>query len=130
MAFSTASQACMAFSMSRVHTKHFVASTGVRRGALMKKFKKPFWLYLLLLVAIFIPVIAAPWLPETSQVQAQSSTPPILIVVNDSGSAKFGRYLGEILRAEGLNSYEIINIASLNPADLTNHNLTILAYTG
>ena len=31
---------------------------------------------------------------------------PILLVVNDAAPNHFGRYVGEILRAEGLNAYE------------------------
>ncbi|MCR4405880.1 MAG: hypothetical protein NUW24_03010, partial [Anaerolineae bacterium] len=55
---------------------------------------------------------------------------PILVVVNDSyGVNPFGRYLGEILRAEGLNAYEVIELGSLTAADLAAHDLTILAET-
>ncbi len=55
----------------------------------------------------------------------------ILVVVNDSPANpnKFGRYLGEILRAEGLNSFEIIDVSALNAGILNDHDLTILAET-
>ncbi|HXV99873.1 MAG TPA: hypothetical protein VEC93_15760, partial [Anaerolineae bacterium] len=51
---------------------------------------------------------------------------PILLVVNDSAPNKFNRYLGEILRAEGLNAFEVIQLSSLTATDLTGHSLTIL----
>lgn len=54
---------------------------------------------------------------------------PILLVVNDSSANKFGRYVGEILRAEGLNAFEVLQLSSLTATDLTNHDLTILAET-
>ncbi|MCL4295970.1 MAG: hypothetical protein KJ077_09595 [Anaerolineae bacterium] len=60
-----------------------------------------------------------------------TSGAPILLVVNDSPANpnKFGRYLGEILRAEGLNSFEIIDVSALNAGILSDHDLTILAET-
>jgi hypothetical protein len=54
---------------------------------------------------------------------------PILLVVNDSASNKFGRYLGEILRAEGLNSFDVTTVFSTTPAQLAGYRLVILAET-
>ena len=43
-----------------------------------------------------------------SQVDAQSTpTKQVLVVVNDGATNKFGRYLGEILKAEGLNNFDV-----------------------
>ena len=54
---------------------------------------------------------------------------PILLVVNDSAANKFGRYLGEILRAEGLNEFEVITLSAMTLTELNKHDLTILAET-
>ena len=55
---------------------------------------------------------------------------PILLVVNDACEINhFGRYLGEILRAEGLNVYTVLDINSLTADELSRHVLTILAET-
>jgi hypothetical protein len=63
-------------------------------------------------------------------IQADPGDAPILLVVNDGYSSNhFGRYLGEILRAEGLNSFDVMDISSLDAAELTGHDLTILAET-
>jgi hypothetical protein len=64
-----------------------------------------------------------------ASVQA-ASTAPILLVVNSSyGANPFGRYLGEILRAEGLNAFDIVELSALTAADLSTHSVTILAET-
>lgn len=55
---------------------------------------------------------------------------PILLVVNDGGSSPYGRYLGEILRAEGLNLYEVKDLSAVVAGDLNSHDLVILAETG
>src|SRR5262249_54402444 len=54
---------------------------------------------------------------------------PILVVYNDTDTPfyKFGRYLGEILRAEGLNSYDMVTLGSVNAGQLTSHRVVILA---
>ena len=61
--------------------------------------------------------------------RAASPTAPILLVVNDAGPSKFGRYLGEILRAEGLNNLDVMDISGLTATALAQHDLTILAQT-
>jgi hypothetical protein len=59
--------------------------------------------------------------------QAIPTPDPILVVVNDTYAGnKFGRYLGEILRAEGLNAFTLLDISAVTSAELTQHNLTIL----
>lgn len=70
-----------------------------------------------------------PQVDSVTSVQA-SSTAPILLVVNGSYSANpFGRYLGEILRAEGLNAFDVVELSALTAADLSTHSVTILAET-
>ncbi len=54
---------------------------------------------------------------------------PIALLVNDSSPYQFGRYLGEILRAEGISSFDIIPIGDLSSASLANRDLVILAET-
>ncbi|MBI3243363.1 MAG: hypothetical protein HYZ49_13825 [Chloroflexi bacterium] len=66
------------------------------------------------------------WQPGRSLAVAPA---PILLVVNDSAANKFGRYLGEILRAEGLNEFDVITISSMTSTELSLHDLTILAET-
>jgi hypothetical protein len=62
--------------------------------------------------------------------KAEPVPDPILLVVNDNyASNHFGRYLGEILRAEGLNAFTVLDISALTAGELSNHTLTILAET-
>ncbi len=70
-------------------------------------------------------------LPFVSIEQASAaSNPPILVVVNGSYSSNpFGDYLGEILRAEGLNAFTIQDLSLVTSDVLLNFPLTILAET-
>jgi hypothetical protein len=54
---------------------------------------------------------------------------PILVVVNDASSNPFGHYIGEILRAEGFNTYDTLHLGSVTLNDLTQHNIVILTET-
>ncbi|MEP6985878.1 MAG: hypothetical protein ABI970_09780, partial [Chloroflexota bacterium] len=54
---------------------------------------------------------------------------PILLVVNDGAPNTFGRYYGEILRAEGLNSYDVTTIGTVNAATMAQYRVVILAET-
>jgi hypothetical protein len=60
---------------------------------------------------------------------AAPTAAPILLVVNDIAPNKFGRYVGEILRAEGLNAYEVAQLGAVTASDLSNHRLLVLAET-
>src|SRR5512143_1063032 len=68
-------------------------------------------------------IVAAP------TAQAVSSNAPILLVVNSSASNNFGAYLGEILRAEGLNAFDQVELNNLTAAQLAQYDLAILAQT-
>ncbi|HEX9440741.1 MAG TPA: hypothetical protein VF909_13725 [Roseiflexaceae bacterium] len=68
-------------------------------------------------------------LSGANRLAAAPPTAPILLVVNDAAPNHFGRYVGEILRAEGLNAYDLIQLSALTSADLTAHRLVILAET-
>lgn len=61
---------------------------------------------------------------------AAAGTSPILIIVNNSYSANpFGPYLGEMMRAEGINTYNIEDISVMTTTLLTGYELVILAET-
>ena len=53
----------------------------------------------------------------------------ILLVTNNTAASPFGDYLGEILRVEGLNSFDVVALSALTATDLTTHAVTILAET-
>ncbi len=95
-------------------------------------YKRHYHLPVCLVIALYLLAIASPLiLFMVKPVQAQSGSIPILVLVDDEGSQRFGRYIGEILRAEGLNSFEIKSISDLGSTqlatELNNHDLTILA---
>jgi len=60
---------------------------------------------------------------------AQTTPAPILVVVNDAASYKYGRYLGEILRAEGLNSFDVLDLGLVTASTLSQRAVVILAQT-
>ena len=60
---------------------------------------------------------------------AQTATAPVLLVTNDTGIGKYGRYTEEILRAEGFNSYDKALIGGINPSLLSQYSLVILGRT-
>jgi hypothetical protein len=62
--------------------------------------------------------------------QAASNNAPILLIVNSSAPNKFGSYLGEILRAEGLNAFDQVELNSITGTQqLASYDLAILAET-
>ncbi len=81
-------------------------------------------------VAIIIALLASAltWI-RGERTHAAGSTPPILLIVNASASNPYGAYLGEILRAEGLNSFDIVQLTSLTSATLAPYQLALLAET-
>ncbi len=82
-------------------------------------------LYLIFLVMFLLCLSVT----NTHSVSAQSGGRPILVVYNDSAANKFGRYLGEILRAEGLNSFDMSSLGSVNASQLASYEIVILAET-
>jgi Domain of unknown function (DUF4082) len=50
---------------------------------------------------------------------------PVLVIINDADP--FGRYYGEILRAEGLNAYQIVDLASVTATTLASYDVAILS---
>jgi hypothetical protein len=61
--------------------------------------------------------------------QASGQPAPILLVTNQAGTNPYGNYLGEILRAEGLNAFDVKDLGVLTQTDLSQHDVTILAET-
>ena len=75
------------------------------------------------LVAMAIPARSA------FSLQSGSGSTPILLIVNSSAANKFGAYFGEILRAEGLNAFDQVELNNLTSSQLTQYDLAILAQT-
>jgi hypothetical protein len=53
----------------------------------------------------------------------------ILLITNQQAANRFGAYLGEILRAEGVNGFHTVDLSSLKPALLEKYDVVILAET-
>ncbi len=87
-------------------------------------------IHLIVVVCLVISLVgvAIPLRPAFS-LQSGSGTTPILLIVNSSASNKFGGYLGEILRAEGLNAFDQIELNNLTATQLAQYDLAILAQT-
>ena len=84
--------------------------------------------YYTFVLSILITLSFMTW-SNITPAAAQSGNPPILVVVNDSAANKYGRYLGEILRAEGLNSFDVVNLASLTAPQIAQYQVAVLAET-
>jgi len=65
----------------------------------------------------------------TLGVSTQGGPAPILVVVNSASANPYGNYLGEILKAEGLNSYSIVQLSTVTPTTLSSSRLVVLAET-
>ena len=86
--------------------------------------KRRFWK---ITVTLAIPAL---WMSAwQSMVRADTPPAPILVIVDDAAPNKFSGYLAEILRAEGLNAFAIIDVDSLTAGELAKHDLAILAET-
>jgi hypothetical protein len=62
-------------------------------------------------------------------VSTQAAGPTLLLIVNDNGSNPFGRYLGEILRTEGITTFNTITVNSISNSQLSGVPLVVLAET-
>jgi VCBS repeat-containing protein len=82
------------------------------------------------LIAVILPAPSiAMAQTQSAPAQAASTNAPILLIVNSSATNKFGPYLGEILRAEGLNAFDQVELSSLTAAQLAQYDVAILAQT-
>ena len=83
-------------------------------------------LKLWLLVSLMLGALVDGFIHRPHNVIA--STPaPIVLLTSATSSNPFGLYLGEILRAEGFNTYEQHDIASINASQLQNYSIAVLA---
>jgi hypothetical protein len=81
------------------------------------------------LVVSLIGINVPPALSSVSTLEATSTNSPVLLIVNSSATNKFGSYLGEILRAEGLNAFDQVEFNSLTASQLAQYDVAILAQT-
>jgi hypothetical protein len=82
-----------------------------------------------LLIAFLLVIFACLLGGSLRSTYAQGASRPILVVYNDSAPNKFGRYLGEILRAEGLNSYDLESLGSVSASQLASYRVVVLGET-
>ncbi len=78
-----------------------------------------------LLLSSGLPIAAAAKSPATV---AQTGA-PILLVLNDTPADPYGAYLAEILRYEGLNAFDTINLNDITAGTLSQYSLVVLAPT-
>ena len=87
--------------------------------------RRPYALMLALLVAFALSGLTG---LQMQQARA-SGAAPILLVVNSAAPNKFGAFLGEILRAEGIASFTTVELSALESPTLTAAKLVVLAET-
>jgi len=81
-----------------------------------------------IIIVIFTVLLFSP-LSSAVKVSAASPAPMLVIVDGSNSSNPYGNYLGEILRAEGLNAFVIQDLSLITLSELQNHSLAILAET-
>ena len=54
---------------------------------------------------------------------------PILVITDQNAENRFGAYLGEILRAEGVNGFHTADLSTLKPGLLEKYEIVVLAET-
>jgi hypothetical protein len=74
-------------------------------------------------------ILVAALVGVTVGLRSQAGTAPILVVLNSASPNPYGRYLGEILQAEGLNSFSTVQLSSVTATTLTNAQVVVLAET-
>lgn len=78
---------------------------------------------------LIVAILGVSLLSSYAVTRATTATPPILLIVNSAAANPFGNYLAEILRAEGLNSFETVQLSSVTATILADHKLAVLAET-
>jgi len=89
--------------------------------------------------AAVVPKLGCVWIKQTQADRSIQGPPydeedpplpgtdlPILFLVNENQAAPFGRYLGEILRAEGFNGFAAAGLGEVDLEVLKSHDLVIL----
>ncbi len=74
------------------------------------------------------PVEGSPYVANLLTAKLDGSV-PILLIVNQDSANPFGIYLGEILRAEGVNCFHTADLSSVQAGMLEKYDITILAET-
>jgi len=80
---------------------------------------------LLWAIALVLASLAAPTVPAHGAVPPPAA--PLLVVVSAASTNPFGGYLGEILRAEGFNSFQTSDLADLTDPYLASFPFVLLA---
>ena len=75
---------------------------------------------------IIIAIVAGLFTFNSSTSEAQSPSKPILVVHNQANDGIFGKYIGELLKAEGINAFDMAEINTMNAALLASYDLVIL----
>src|SRR5439155_24508719 len=78
-----------------------------------------------LLVACLLPAVGAK--AAMAFPPGQGPGGPVLVVANSADP--FSRYYAEILQGEGLNEFDVVDLGSLTPAQLSSHQVIVLAQT-
>jgi hypothetical protein len=81
-----------------------------------------------MLLAVMILLAAALPLQPARSASTQATT-PMLLVLNDTAANPFGKYLGEVLRYEGLTAFDTANLADVTSGTLSQYSLVLLAPT-
>lgn len=74
---------------------------------------------------IYTPYISSA--QESSRISELDGTSPILLLMNERSDNPFGAYLEEILRAEGLNCFHLVDISAIDKMVLQPYDILILA---
>lgn len=95
-------------------------------------------LSLMLLAGMLLPFVSeVSAAPVSRPVQAVSNAPaaagsttPVLLVYNDNYTSNvFGHFLGEIMKAEGFNLFDTVQLSGVNSTLLSNYDTVVLAET-
>ncbi len=83
-----------------------------------------------LLLAVAVTAALGRTAPAERVAYADPVPAPILVIVNSAYAANpLGGYLGELLRAEGLNAYATVQLSALTAGELAAHRVAVLAET-
>jgi len=66
-------------------------------------------------------------MPDEAAISKPAIFSPILILINDGAANPFGPYLAEILRAEGLNCFQVASVSTMDSVILQRFDLILLA---
>ncbi len=90
----------------------------------MKMNRKPILVNILVVILLIMQLFNQ--IPVS---RAQTPPPPVLLVTNAAGGSPYGAYLGEILRAEGLNAFDTADLSQLTASLMAQYSLVLLSST-